>query len=78
MGSLGWAVAGFVPTDLQGVTVLDNPLQGFAFLQFQSLSQRRRTDEVKLPVFAPSLDNLKFRKITHGYKLATTLVISIK
>jgi hypothetical protein len=61
---------GAAAADLEGMPVFDDPLQELALFQFQGLSQRCRTDEVKLAVFAAPLDDLQFREVGPGCKLA--------
>jgi hypothetical protein len=60
----------FGATDLKSVSVLDDPFQGLAFLQFEGGSQRRGADQIVLAVLATALDDLEFRKVSHGPILA--------
>jgi hypothetical protein len=52
--------------DLEGVAVLNDPLQRLALSQFQGCGQRGRTNEVILAILAPPPDDLQFRKVTHA------------
>src|SRR5512143_3566284 len=74
MGSPFSAAVAAATTNFERVPILDDPLQGLALFQFQGLSQRRRTDEIKLAVFAAPLNDLQFREVCHPPKLAISLV----
>jgi hypothetical protein len=57
----------------QGVSVRNDPLDGFALFQFQGLGQRGGTDEVELAGVIGAFDELDFREVAH--KAMITLAI---
>src|SRR5580658_3688733 len=46
-------------------SILDDPLDGFALLQFQGFGQRGRADEVELPGLVGAFDELDFGEVAH-------------
>jgi hypothetical protein len=66
---LGLGLSGLDPSYAQGPFILDNPLNGFPFLDFQSLSQGSRANQVELPLPLGPLNHLDFGQVSHGNRL---------
>jgi hypothetical protein len=49
----------------EGASIFDEPLDGFAFLEFESFSERGGTDEVELAGVIGALDELDFGMESH-------------
>ncbi len=57
---MGLGLFALDPFYAQGPFILDNPLNGFPFLDFQSLSQGRRANQVELLLPLGPFDYLDF------------------
>jgi hypothetical protein len=66
---LGLGLSGLDPSYAQGPFILDHPLNGFPLLDFQSLSQRSRANQVELPLPLGPFDHLDFGLVSHGKRL---------
>src|ERR1035437_6363126 len=49
----------------EGIAILDDPLDGLAFFQFEGLGQRGRADEIELAGAIGALDELNFGEGAH-------------
>jgi hypothetical protein len=71
---LGLGLSGLDPSYAQSPFILDDPLNGFSFLDFESLSQGRRTNQVELPLPLGPFDHLDFGQVSHGKRLLSRML----
>jgi hypothetical protein len=71
---LGLGLSGLDPSYAQGPFILNNPLNGFAFLDFQSLSQGSWTNQVELALPFGPFNHLNFGQVSHGKHLLSNML----
>jgi hypothetical protein len=71
---LGLGISGPDPPYAQSPFILDDPLNGFPFLDFQSLSQGGGTNQIELALPLGPFDHLNFRYVSHGRRLLSRML----
>jgi hypothetical protein len=66
--------SGLASPHSQGPFIFNDPLNGFPLLYFQGLSQRSRTNQIKLPLPLGPFNHLDFGQVSHGKRLLSKML----
>jgi hypothetical protein len=71
---LGLGLSGLDPLYAQSPFILNDPLNGFPFLDFKSLSQGSWANQVELSLPLGTFDHLDFGQVSHGKRLLSKIL----